>query len=483
MNTLEILYQAFRVRYSLNQLQEVLDRGCRVALLGPGSAVEDLRTFLGDAVPSVDERNPKENLIDLPWDLKEADLRELKTCDACLIYYPDGVPDVEELEEMAAKIPIYVKSLWLCASEDQRAGSYHEKDLSLPTVRALPQGKIGPSFLRLLMTAMPQVSLVLARDWSAVRSIFCRTLTRRTALRNGVRSGLSSLPLKAVPVIGPILSMLATSAETMMLTSSQLRLSFVVAAVHGRPIDFFDRIAELYPIIGTAFGFRGLSRALVRMLPTGGPAVKASVAFSGTYAVGEASRLFYEQGQPTSDEVRRELLRRSHEEGARQAKLLLRKVLVGQPIEDDEGDEVADLVDELTEKDGNAAPVPAEKSLAVVEPGGAATEGKESKDAQIKTPDPDGDKPSDEKESKTEVPAKKARSKKSPSKKAKSSRKTSKKPSKKKASSRKTRASNKNKASSKDKAPSKDKPKKKSKASSNRKPRKKKSQGRSRDKN
>lgn len=473
MNTLEILYQAFRVRYSLNQLQEVLDRGCRVALLGPGSGVADLRAFLGDPVPAVDERQPQENLIDISWDLGEADLRLLRTCDACLIYYPEGVPEVEDLEEMAAKIPIYVKSLWLCASEDHRSGSYHEKDLSLPTVRALPQGKGGPAFLRLLMTAMPQVSLVLARDWANVRSIFCKTLTRRTALRNGVRSGLSSLPLKAVPVVGPILSMLATSAETMMLTSSQLRLSFVVAAVHGRPIDFFDRIAELWPIIGTAFGFRGLSRALVKMLPTGGPALKASVAFSGTFAVGEASRLFYEQGQPTSDEVRRELLRRSHEEGARQAKLLLRKVLVGQPIEDDEGDEIVDMVDELTNSEKTASPVPLEKSLAVSDPADTSAEVKLSNsekpnaEPEPKEPLPKADKPETKSDSEPKAETKKATVEKdeSDSKASKSQqgrKKSEEAPQKKKKSSRKK--SSKKKAS----------PKKST---------KKKSQGRSRDKN
>ena len=101
--------------------------------------------------------------------------------------------------------------------------------------------------------------------------------------------------------------MLATSAETMMLTSSQLRLSFVIAAAHNRPLDFFDRISELWPIIGSAFGFRGVSRALVKRLPHFTPGLKAGIAFSGTYGIGEACRLYYEHGQPDSEEVRREL--------------------------------------------------------------------------------------------------------------------------------------------------------------------------------
>ncbi len=350
MNTLEILYQAFRVRYSLNQLQQILDRGCRLALLGPGDATAIIRESLGEPLESIDGHGPEEDLVCLRWDLPEQDLKRLKTCDACIVLYPDGAPEVEELEELAAKIPVYVKTLFVSLEESEGARSFHEKDLTLPTVRALPKGRAREKFLVLLLHSLPQVAMVMARNWSNLRAVFCRILTRRTALRNGIRSGISSLPLAAVPVIGPVLKMLATSAETMMLTSSQLRLSFVIAAVHGRPLDFFDRIVELWPIVGSAFGFRGMSRMLVKRLPGFGAGLKASIAFSGTFAVGEASRLFYEHGQPTSDEVRRELIRRSHEEGAREAHRLFRRVLVGVPLEDEDesGEEVLELVDELT---------------------------------------------------------------------------------------------------------------------------------------
>jgi hypothetical protein len=351
MNTLEILYQAFRVRYSLNQLQQILDRGCRLAVLAPDGAAATIREFLGEPIVGMDERQPQDDLIELKWELDEASLKELRTCDACVVYFPAGPPDVETLEALAARIPLHVKTLWLCESDADQAKAYHERDLTLPTVRSLPTAMPGPHFLRLLLASLPQISLVLARDYTLLRELFCQTLTRRTALRNGVRAGISSLPLRAVPVVGPVLAMLATSAETMMLTSSQLRLSFVIAAVHGRPLDFFDRISELWPIVGGAFGFRGVSRYLVKLLPGGfRPGTKASIAFAGTFAVGEASRLFYHMGQPSSDEVRRELLRRSHEEGAKEAQLLFRRILAGQSIDEVGvgGTEVIELVEGLT---------------------------------------------------------------------------------------------------------------------------------------
>lgn len=355
MNTLEILYQAFRVRYSLNQLQQILDRGCRIALLGPDDAVSILKGYFGDPVPPIGGEDPSDDLVEIAWGLEESDLKELRTCDACLVLFPEGPPDIDTLQDLAEKIPIHVKTLWLCLVDQPKGGAYHDKDLTLPTVQALPKAKAREKFLKLLMISLPQVVVILARNWSNVRTVFCKTLTRRTALRNGVRAGISSLPLKAVPVVGPVLSMLATTAETMMLTSSQLRLSFVIAAAHNRPLDFFDRISELWPIIGTAFGFRGVSRRLVKMVPTLGPGLKASVAFTGTYGIGEACRLYYEHGQPSSDEVRRELLRRSHEEGAKEAQRLFRKVLAGQSLEDleeeEDGAELLDAVDKFTERD------------------------------------------------------------------------------------------------------------------------------------
>jgi hypothetical protein len=351
MNTLEILYQAFRVRYSLNQLQQILDRGCRLAVLAPEGGAATIRGFLGEPIRGMDERQPTDDLIELSWELDEASLKELRTCDACVVYFPEGPPEVESLEEMASRIPLHVKTLWICESDGPQSKNFHERDLTLPTVRSLPTAAPGPHFLRLLLASLPQISLVLARDWTLLRELFCQTLTRRTALRNGVRAGISSLPLKSVPVVGPVLSMLATSAETMMLTSSQLRLSFVIAAVHGRPLDFFDRISELWPIVGGAFGFRGVARWAIKLLPGGlRPGTKASIAFAGTFAVGEASRLFYHLGQPTSDEVRRELLRRSHEEGAKEAQLLFRRILAGQSIDEVGigGTEVIELVEGLT---------------------------------------------------------------------------------------------------------------------------------------
>jgi hypothetical protein len=456
MNTVEILYQAFRVRYSLNQLQQILDRGCRIALLGPDGAVDTLKEFFGRPVPPLDGTDPADDLVELSWDLDDDSLKELRTCDACLVLFPDGPPEVDALQELAGKIPIHVKTMFLCLIEGPKGGSYHEKDLTLPTVQALPRAKAKEKFLKLLMVSLPQVVVILARNWSNVRKLFCKTLTRRTALRNGIRSGISSLPLRAVPVIGPFLAMLATSAETMMLTSSQLRLSFVIAAAHNRPLDFFDRISELWPIIGSAFGFRGMSRKLVSMVPTFGPGVKAGIAFTGTYGIGEACRLYYEHGQPDSDEVRRELLRRSHEEGAKEAQRLFRRVLAGQSLESLEeeelGAELEDTLDKITKVDIPPGDEDVEDEMEPTVEMEAIVVEEDKQDKPVKKATADkktgksDSKPAGKPKSSKKSKSKKKSDTKKASKSTKKSKSSKKKPSKKKSSKSKSRKSGKKKS-------------------------------------
>lgn len=412
MNTLEILYQAFRVRYSLNQLQQLLDRGCRIALLGPGDAPAILKGYFGEPIIPLEGGDPAEDLVELDFDLNEEDIRELKTCDACLVLFPEGPPEIDELRELAEKIPLQAKTLWMCLVDEPKTGAFHENELTLPTVQALPRATARESFLKLLMVGLPQIVVILARHWVRVRRVFCKTLTKRTALRNGIRSGISALPLKSVPVVGPVLSLLVTSAETMILTSSQLRLSFVIAAAHNRSLDFFDRLSELWPIVGTAFGFRGASRTLLRRLPSFASGINATISFSGTYAIGEACRLYYEHGQPSSDEVRRELLRRSQEEGAREAQRLFRKVLAGQPIDeiefDDDGEELLELVDGLTDrkKDHDEAHEAVEPTVEIPAVTDKKPESKVESKPEPKTESKTEDKPEPKTESKPEPDSK-----------------------------------------------------------------------------
>jgi len=65
-----------------------------------------------------------------------------------------------------------------------------------------------------------------------------------------------------------------------------------------------ERISELLPVIGSAFGWRAISRELVGFIPAIGPGVKGSIAYAGTVATGEAARWYYQTGHHLAPDER-----------------------------------------------------------------------------------------------------------------------------------------------------------------------------------
>jgi len=82
-------------------------------------------------------------------------------------------------------------------------------------------------------------------------------------------------------------------ADFPVLTLNQLRLVLRIAAAHGVEVDQ-QRLPEILATIGAGFGFRTLARQLVGVVPVAGWAVKGSVAYAGTRALGEAARRYFE---------------------------------------------------------------------------------------------------------------------------------------------------------------------------------------------
>src|SRR5436309_1581183 len=88
------------------------------------------------------------------------------------------------------------------------------------------------------------------------------------------------------------------------------------------------RLREIMPVVGTALGWRALARVLMRELagfiPSGaGLAIRASIAYTGTFAAGRAAVFYYSVGRhPTRIEMRG--IRR---EGATRARTAVREAL------------------------------------------------------------------------------------------------------------------------------------------------------------
>jgi uncharacterized protein (DUF697 family) len=53
-------------------------------------------------------------------------------------------------------------------------------------------------------------------------------------------------------------------------------------------------------VIGSGVGFRAVARSLLGMVPVAGWAVKGSIAYAGTRALGEAAKRYFESRAPVT---------------------------------------------------------------------------------------------------------------------------------------------------------------------------------------
>lgn len=305
MNTLDLLYRIYRARYSLDVLQRRLDTPVKVVFLGDHSDSERMLQWLGELHPQAQDIPIEQRL----WPMEKEDWEKVT---ACVVHLGSNVPSLELLREKAEQIPDSVPCLWIVENVESKLPEITPG--TLPQVQALDPLDPAPKFKRILPRAFPGLALRLARDFSALRYSYARQMIRRTATRNARMALASTLAAPPIPVVNTLWRFFATTGETIAITATQIHLCLLMAALHFRSLDFFDRMGELWPVIGGSFGWRRAARALVRLVPGLGWLSKGTLAYSGTFLIGETSRLYYEYGQPNQEELLREIKRRSQDE-------------------------------------------------------------------------------------------------------------------------------------------------------------------------
>lgn len=105
-----------------------------------------------------------------------------------------------------------------------------------------------------------------------------RHLVRQAARRS---AAIGALPLPGVDM--PVLVLI------------QVRLVAQLAALHDRPLGA-ERALEALAIFGAGFGWRAIGRSAVGAIPVAGWAVRGSVAYVATRAVGEAAHARLQAG-------------------------------------------------------------------------------------------------------------------------------------------------------------------------------------------
>lgn len=318
MNTLDLLYRIYRARYSLDVLQKRLDKPTRLAFWGSPADSGRMLGWLGELHPRA-QNNPVVCLQDAPEDWEGYT--------ACVVHLGQEMPSLELFKEKMRQIPDRIPTMWVVEG----------RELSLPeaTVGVLPRViqldplDPGPRFRKQLPRILPGQALQLARDYSSLRYQYAREITRRASARNARMALASTLAAPPIPGLRTVWRFFATTGETIAMTASQIHLCLLMAALHYRSLDFFDRMGELWPVIGGSFGWRRVARWMVRQLPGIGWLSKGSLAYATTWSVGELSRLYYEYGEPQSEELQRQLKRQVMDELAEQLK-------DGQPTEEDD---------------------------------------------------------------------------------------------------------------------------------------------------
>jgi len=87
-------------------------------------------------------------------------------------------------------------------------------------------------------------------------------------------------------------------ADHPVIALAQLRMVLRLAEAHGIEVDR-RRVPEILGVIGAGYAWRGLARQALRYVPVAGFGVRATFAYTGTRAIGEAAMRYFEaQAQP-----------------------------------------------------------------------------------------------------------------------------------------------------------------------------------------
>lgn len=116
----------------------------------------------------------------------------------------------------------------------------------------------------------------LAARLPALREAVCNHLIASFAKKNALVAAAVFVPGVDLPV----------------LTLNQIRLVLRIAVAHGEQIDN-QRAAELLGVVGAGFGMRAVARELLDLVPVAGWALKGTIAYAGTKAVGEAAVRYF----------------------------------------------------------------------------------------------------------------------------------------------------------------------------------------------
>lgn len=329
-NPIKVFKKVLTLNCDISELRDVFDCGSRTALIGSGNDAANLRRWLGNAAANPTSayfRPSLEEFADLDA-FRDGDNRE--RFDYVIVHFGKELPPASVLKRHSELFALKTKVLYLAetdvrdlyANGGNTVNNYivsltdgvytlsHRYDPTLPEIILTPYGCDAEGFCRCAFAGLNNGLLPLARDFTGLREHAVRRLIGEAceaAATAAFASGFST----DIPVIGPLIALFAVPAETVYLTSEQVRLALIIGALYGRSLEIPARLHEILPIVGSAWGWRTLAREAVGFIPAVGMFSKAAVAWAGTYSIGKICSRYYELDEPIDEDLQRQIVAES----------------------------------------------------------------------------------------------------------------------------------------------------------------------------
>jgi uncharacterized protein (DUF697 family) len=199
-----------------------------------------------------------------------------------------------------------------------------EEGLSKPA-RAFTFYKRDPErTVREIIEKHEELGLPLARQFVVFRKAVSEKIVNTISQENALFSVATSLPNIVPNVLALPFAVGEFASDTAFLTANQLRMAFLLAGANDRPIGYREQKAQVASVIAGAFGWRSLARQLISKMPFGAGVVsKATVAYAGTWIVGQGLQKLYGIGGQLSRAERERL----YDEGLAKGKAVVSTLL------------------------------------------------------------------------------------------------------------------------------------------------------------
>jgi len=194
-------------------------------------------------------------------------MRHVASAERAVANKLDGRPRLRDRRAAVLGVSVYMS--WRSDGGLRADERWRNEELAVTLFRHLPDAG--------------RAELARATQARAVQEELATTLTKATA---AVCAGIAAAPI-------PL-------ADLVPLTTMQAGLVAGIAWIGGRSIDrrgTSEFLTGLGANVGAAFALREAFRALMKLIaPGGGPVVSATIAFTGTMAIGAAARAYFIRG-------------------------------------------------------------------------------------------------------------------------------------------------------------------------------------------